>query len=454
LLPLPTSLRSTSSQNSTSSQTSISSSPTGLLLLRTASLLNSVRGPNLPNPLAGLLKPGEYTCQICYGVFERGEEEYDPYVLSNCGHCFCKPCLFSYIKTSVTDGQISLTCFYRTETYTPTGKSTDQVCSATFGERDVRDILTPNGSSISVSSRNQNFESSNSNSKVENLEGEEVYKKYERFKFDRDNADARRCPKCDLGIINKSGRKDGKIVNPEMKCTSCNTSFCFYHSNSHPGIRCAEYEKLNSKENKLNQAYLSKFSKPCPQCKASVQKSGGCNQMKCTNCGVHFCWLCNKQVDGGTFPSHFQWWNVNGCPNMQMNESIEPTKGEIGRSRGLAVLQIAVLGVPSALLTLASSIVCCCCLPAMGDDASERFESCMSLWGNLLSVLIMVPVILVGLAIVPVWCIFYTVFFCLKNFLCGIGDGEGGDKEKEKDLSEDDVLVEMEEGYNNELKTF
>jgi len=296
-----------------------------------------------------------------------------------------------------------------------------------LAERDVRGILDVN--------------SSNRGGKEE-----EVYRKYERFKFDRDNVDSRRCPKCDEAIINKSGRRkeDGRIVNPEMVCGSCKTEFCFYHSNSHPGKTCSEYESMNSIENKLNEEYLAKFSKPCPQCKVLVQKSGGCNQMKCTKCGVHFCWLCNQQVDGGTFPSHFQWWNVNGCPNMQMNESIEPSKAEIGRSRALAILQIVLLGPPSAVLTVASSIVCCCCLPAMGDDSSERFESCMSLWGNLLSVLVMIPFILVGLALVPVWCIFFTLFECLRIYLFGIKET---DNLEEKDsLTEDEVFIQMEEG--------
>jgi hypothetical protein len=55
--------------------------------------------------------------------------------------------------------------------------------------------------------------------------------------------------------------------------------------------------------------------------------------MKCTKCGVHFCWLCGKVVDSGTFPAHYQWWNLNGCPNMQMNQSIEPSRAEVSRVR-------------------------------------------------------------------------------------------------------------------------
>ena len=31
-------------------------------------------------------------------------------------------------------------------------------------------------------------------------------------------------------------------------------------------------------------------TKPCPQCKAPIQKNGGCNHMHCTICGSHFDW--------------------------------------------------------------------------------------------------------------------------------------------------------------------
>ena len=147
---------------------------------------------------------------------------------------------------------------------------------------------------------------------------------------------SRRCPKCDTPQINTSGRSsDGRILLPTMTCSArdCDQVYCFYHSNSHVGSTCLEYEANVAAATRLNEAYLSKHTKPCPQCKTSVQKSGGCNQMKCTKCGVHFCWLCNRRVDSGTFPSHFQWWNVGGCPNMQMNESIEPSRLEVTRSK-------------------------------------------------------------------------------------------------------------------------
>jgi len=200
------------------------------------------------------------------------------------------------------------------------------------------------------------------------------------------------------------------VANPDMVCRSCNAEFCYYHSNSHVGKSCGEYERKMADETSLNQTYLEEHAKECPQCNMLVMKTGGCNQMKCVKCGVHFCWLCRKVVDSGTFPAHYQWWNVNGCPNLQMNQSIQPGKWELFWSKFLAILQIVVLGFPSLLITVVSSIVCCFCLPVVGDSATERLENCMSLWGNVLTVIIAVPVFLVGVLLVPLWCCLYFVF--------------------------------------------
>lgn len=34
------------------------------------------------------------------------------------------------------------------------------------------------------------------------------------------------------------------------------------------------------------------YIKPCPNCKRNVEKKGGCSDMKCTNCDTRFCWIC------------------------------------------------------------------------------------------------------------------------------------------------------------------
>jgi hypothetical protein len=69
-----------------------------------------------------------------------------------------------------------------------------------------------------------------------------------------------------------------------------------------------------------------------------------------------------------------------------------------------------VLGAPSFALSLVSSILCCFCLPIMGDDGTERFENCMSLWGNVLTVIVCIPLAILAVLLVPFWCLLYVLY--------------------------------------------
>ena len=46
--------------------------------------------------------------------------------------------------------------------------------------------------------------------------------------------------------------------------------------------------------------------KPCPKCRASVQKVSGCNHVRC-RCGQYFCWLC-----GAATGAAHTWTSIRG----------------------------------------------------------------------------------------------------------------------------------------------
>ena len=45
-------------------------------------------------------------------------------------------------------------------------------------------------------------------------------------------------------------------------------------------------------EKASSEAWLAKYSKPCPKCKRPIQRNDGCNHMTCSKCNHEFCWVC------------------------------------------------------------------------------------------------------------------------------------------------------------------
>lgn len=56
---------------------------------------------------------------------------------------------------------------------------------------------------------------------------------------------------------------------------------------------------------KEDRAWIQNNTKPCPQCRAPVFKSDGCNHIHCLNCGTHFCWRCGNAYYGSNFYEHY-----------------------------------------------------------------------------------------------------------------------------------------------------
>ena len=193
---------------------------------------------------------------------------------------------------------------------TPDIATTVHVCGCSIDTEDIRNILATDTTLLA---------------------------KFEFFLFIKGNKHARECPFCHHLQI-------GSPIDPTMTCENCHLTYCYEHANAHPNMSCEVYEKSKAGETAQNRSLIDLISKPCPGCNVHVEKSGGCNHMKCSNCGKAFCWLCGQEIEDAIFPTHFQWWNPSGCSNLQMNEAIEPSCCTLLCARITTALQIVVLG--------------------------------------------------------------------------------------------------------------
>eukprot|EP00804_Cyclotella_cryptica_P031276 CCRYP_011081-RA/>CCRYP_011081-RA protein AED:0.06 eAED:0.06 QI:0/0.33/0.25/1/0.66/0.5/4/273/694 len=432
--------------------------------------------------------------------------------LSSCGHKFCAPCIYAYIRSKLMEGTIQIPCCHFV---IPNEDPEDfHCCEVHIQESDILRLIDLDAST-NVSRFGTWFFTSNDH--CSGIHKSSMKEKYQKIKFDslHGKDSVRRCPTCDdprlfdvncmkafesklraqnesvsltlssatsknnvddrtvfgrllavlrrrrqrmpptreessshesysetrertdsgdpgsAGLVADSGydtldvteSKTNKIdslslsTKPIVLCQSCSTEFCYFHSNAHPGETCENYNKKSLELDRVNVEYANRslHSKQCPSCGILVSKEGGCNQIKCGNCGVHFCWLCRTIVDDGAFPEHFRWWNLNGCPNMQLDGSEEPLQCTIFLAKLLSILQLIVLGIPSLVLAIASSLVCPCLLPGIGRTHRERAVNCISFWGSFLSTLIVFPLSCIGMLVMAaVYCFMAMIVLFMK----------------------------------------
>jgi hypothetical protein len=101
------------------------------------------------------------------------------------------------------------------------------------------------------------------------------FAQYKELQLKR-NPQFRECPFCDYQTI--VPRNSGNLI----ECVQCHGSFCFVHSNSHPGKSCEEFNIEQSKNKSV--ILMQRITQPCPRCQAPTIKNGGCSQIRCSVC--------------------------------------------------------------------------------------------------------------------------------------------------------------------------
>lgn len=115
-------------------------------------------------------------------------------------------------------------------------------------------------------------------------------------------------PSCDSGQIHPQGSP-----NHILTCTSCNYKACTVHNIQwHEGETCEQYDyrvsgRKSRRDERATERVIQQTTKPCPNCKANIEKIAGCDHMTCEywsrtwinilislglGCRTEFCWIC------------------------------------------------------------------------------------------------------------------------------------------------------------------
>jgi len=239
-----------------------------------------------------------FLCPICC---ENARED-EKVVFEDCGdedHGCCKQCLRHWIRGLIADGRVSaIIC--------PVG---GRECAA-VGVQEVR-----------------------------GLTDDADFEKFERFRQMQGDRQLRQCPGC--GVVCKPVEEEGDVI-PEMQCASCQTEFCYYHSNAHVGRPCQAYRLEIAREESLNMAGAMHGTKACPGCGIPTEKASGCNHMTCGGCHVDWCWVCSQSITG-TVAWHYNPGNPGGC--QQFHEGVGPSGGKLHKVLRVLMAPVMVLSI-------------------------------------------------------------------------------------------------------------
>lgn len=221
---------------------------------------NSSSATPTPQPTKAEDKPKEIECSICYC----DSEEYTR--MESCGHEFCNDCWRGNLETQIKDGRtFDISCMH-------------SGCKELVPEWIVEALVT-----------------------------DQWWTKYSQFlakSFVEGSSQIRWCPapNCGKAIVEKIYEGPFTIG----KC-SCGNLFCFdCGEEAHTPCSCemlTVWKEKNSKD-LSSIKWMMENTKPCPKCKAAIEKNDGCFQMTCRSCHHCFCWLCLS--DWSTHSNHFE----------------------------------------------------------------------------------------------------------------------------------------------------
>ena len=232
---------------------------------------------------------GDVECGICYGELQRGEAPDTP-----CGHQFCADCWRTFLAGKIQDGT--------TQTIECPGSD----CSVRV-PAEVVDHLMPRD----IRHRYDNFDMKafvESNPRMRWCPAAGCARVVEL-----QSGDAREA--MSLGVASATavgGASENERVSARMVECGNGHFFCWdCGGTAHEPCPCDVWQRWQDKikelkpedtganigaeaESAANRVWVLSNSKPCPKCQVRIERSEGCNRMKCTKCRYDFCWMCRE----------------------------------------------------------------------------------------------------------------------------------------------------------------
>eukprot|EP00439_Symbiodinium_sp_Y106_P013256 s6639_g1.t3 len=205
-----------------------------------------------------------YYCQICLNNCPST----DGFPLSACGHTFCRDCIKGYVELKVQEAAVrSLLC-----PFLPSALGGGEPPSAGLDSGCAREVADAD---------------------VEALGGEALLEKLRRFRAMRQDETYRECPQCATQVPGGSAR------TPSMTCSQCGLTFCFVHSNAHPGqLQALSLVSLHGESGHYT------LSKVMPAVRIFPAPPYPPRDPCCGTCGAHLPWLRSTHRQGRRLQPH------------------------------------------------------------------------------------------------------------------------------------------------------
>ncbi|GLC42596.1 hypothetical protein PLESTB_001117400 [Pleodorina starrii] len=275
-------------------------------------------------------------CLCCFDRFPEGEvtcagadAASSSTASAGCGHYFCNGCITEYVRGAVKDGKFPIGCPMAAGGGAAGGGGGGGRAAQGGAGGGARQQQQPQGGCRLKFSRQSVLAILQRHPKELQafgvLEVEQTIDQSMRIY----------CPHKSCSALLVRPDPEDMPKDTPISCPACSRMFCVncLIPGWHHGYTCAAFQALPAHLRSAEDAAMLQLSerqqwKRCPACKLIVERSEGCNHMRC-RCGCDFCYGCGKPYkDTRPTPDNVHGTPACGCPLFDVPEDIEEEEEE------------------------------------------------------------------------------------------------------------------------------